>query len=58
MQDLAGMTNWQPAFAAPKASLGKDIANLAKTWMTNVNNNDLGTHPYDMREGESQRFKG
>ena len=57
MQDLSGMTNWQPAFAAPTASLGKDIANVAKTWMTNVNNNDLGTHPYDMKEGESQRFK-
>ena len=56
MQDLAGMTNWQPGFARPTASIGKDIAKVAQTWMTNVNNNELGTHPYDMREGESQRF--
>ena len=57
MQDLAGMTNWQPAFASPTASLGKDIATVARTWMANVNNNDLGTHPYDMREGESELFQ-
>ena len=55
MQDLAGMTNWQPAFVTPTASIGKDVANIAKTWMTNVNNSDLGNTPlrYEGRRVET-----
>ena len=29
MQDLAGLTKWQPAFAKPTASLGNEIGNVA-----------------------------
>jgi len=56
LHDLAGLTKWQPSFASPIASIGEDIAKVAKTWMTNVNNSTLGKHPYAMKEGELERF--
>jgi len=56
MQDLAGLTKWQPAFAKPTASLGNEIGNVAKNWMDSVFNNSLGEHPYSMRDGESEKF--
>jgi 3-methyl-2-oxobutanoate hydroxymethyltransferase len=57
MQDLAGMTAWQPSFAKPTASIGDSIASVATTWMQNVVTNNLGKHPYNMHEGESERFR-
>jgi 3-methyl-2-oxobutanoate hydroxymethyltransferase len=57
MQDLAGLTKWQPAFAKPTASLGIDIGMVAKNWMTNVFNNSIGEHPYAMKDGESEKFQ-
>jgi len=56
MQDLAGLTKWQPAFAKPTSSIGNEIGMVAKNWMTNVFNNTLGNHPYEMRDGESEKF--
>ena len=57
MQDLAGLTKWQPAFAKPTANLGTELGSVAKNWMANVHNSTLGDHPYKMRDGESQRFQ-
>ncbi len=57
MQDLAGLTKWQPAFAKPTASIGKSISKIAEKWMSTVFQNDLGKHPYRMQEGESERFQ-
>ena len=56
MQDLAGMTAWQPSFAKPTAKIGEEIAAVASTWMQNVSTNNLGKHPYNMRDGESELF--
>ena len=56
LQDLAGLTKWQPAFAKPTSNLGIELGNVAKNWMENVHSSSLGTHPYKMRDGESQRF--
>lgn len=56
MQDLAGMTKWQPSFAKPTASLGDEIADVATTWMSNVATNNLGKHPYTMHDGELELF--
>jgi 3-methyl-2-oxobutanoate hydroxymethyltransferase len=56
MQDLAGMTQWQPSFAKPTASLGDEIAAVATTWMSNVATNNLGKHPYTMHDGELELF--
>ena len=57
MQDLAGMTAWQPSFAKPTAKIGEEIAAVASTWMQNVSTNNLGKHPYNMNDGESELFK-
>ena len=57
MQDLAGLTKWQPSFAKPTANVGNEIAAVAQTWMQNVNASTLGKHPYEMREGESEKFQ-
>ena len=57
MQDLAGMTAWQPSFAKPTAKIGEEIAAVASTWMQNVSTNNLGKHPYNMHDGESELFK-
>jgi len=57
MQDLAGLTKWQPAFAKPTASVGDEIGMVAKNWMTNVYNNTIGKHPYAMKDGESEKFQ-
>ncbi len=57
MQDLAGLTKWQPSFAKPTANVGNEIAGVAKTWMESVYNNTLGKHPYNMMEGELDKFQ-
>jgi len=57
MQDLAGLTKWQPAFAKPTASLGDEYGMVAKNWMSNVFNDSLGEHPYAMKDGESEKFQ-
>ena len=57
MQDIAGMTAWQPSFAKPTAKIGEEIAAVASTWMQNVSTNNLGKHPYNMHDGESELFK-
>jgi 3-methyl-2-oxobutanoate hydroxymethyltransferase len=56
LQDLAGLTKWQPSFAKPTANIGDEIINIAQTWMENVNKNNLGKHPYSMIDGESDKF--
>jgi len=56
MQDLAGLTKWQPAFAKPTASLGCEFTSVANNWMNNVFHNSLGEHPYSMKDGELEKF--
>jgi 3-methyl-2-oxobutanoate hydroxymethyltransferase len=57
LQDLLGLTDWQPAFAAPAARLGEAIAAAAETWIGRVSRNELGSHPYLMGEAESKAFR-
>jgi len=57
MQDLAGLTKWQPSFAKPTANVGNEISSVAKTWMENVHGSTLGKHPYEMFDGESEKFQ-
>lgn len=56
LQDLLGMTDWQPAFAPPVAQLGHSIAHAAEQWIHKVRTSDLGDHPYLMKKGESGQF--
>ena len=56
LQDLLGLTDWQPSFASPLVQLGNDLVSAAQRWMENVRTSSLGEHPYRMRDGESDRF--
>jgi 3-methyl-2-oxobutanoate hydroxymethyltransferase len=56
LQDLLGLTEWQPSFAHPLVRMGGDLVDAAQRWMENVRTSNLGEHPYRMRDGESDRF--
>jgi 3-methyl-2-oxobutanoate hydroxymethyltransferase len=58
LQDLLGLTDWQPAFAAPLASMGDQLVATARQWMHRVRTGDLGEHPYTMAPGERERLDG
>lgn len=48
LNDLLGLTDWQPKFARPVTDLGEQIADAARIWIKKVAANDLGEHPYKM----------
>ena len=56
LQDLLGMTHWQPAFAQPEAQIGAAIELAAKGWISRVREGRLGEHPYSMSDEERQAF--
>lgn len=57
LQDLLGLTDWQPAFAAPAARLGESIAGAARAWIDRVGRGDLGSHPYLMSDADREAFR-
>lgn len=56
LQDLLGMSTWQPAFALPTAQLGGQIIAAAKIWMDRVKSGQLGEHPYVMNDAQRASF--
>jgi 3-methyl-2-oxobutanoate hydroxymethyltransferase len=56
LQDLLGLTTWQPSFAQPVTHLGEPLVNAAQAWVKKVRRSDLGEHPYHMTGEERQRF--
>ncbi len=56
LQDLLGLTDRQPAFASPIASMGEDIRSTAVQWIDMVRRRDLGEHPYHMPDVERGKF--
>jgi 3-methyl-2-oxobutanoate hydroxymethyltransferase len=50
LQDLLGLTDWQPSFAPPLADLGHALTTAAERWIDKVKAGDLGEHPYTMKE--------
>lgn len=56
LQDLLGLTDWQPAFARPITAFGKQIIVAADQWIDMVKASKLGEHPYKMAEGELEKF--
>ncbi len=50
LQDLLGLTDWQPAFATPITAMGQSLIAAAETWIRKVRTSDLGEHPYRMSE--------
>lgn len=52
LQDLLGLTAWQPGFAAPVARLGDAIEQAARTWIDRVSRREASQHRYEMAPGE------
>lgn len=57
LQDVLGMTDWQPAFARPIVDLGAAIESAARRWRERVRTGQLGEHPYRMAPEEAARFQ-
>ncbi|MDY7109344.1 MAG: 3-methyl-2-oxobutanoate hydroxymethyltransferase [Planctomycetota bacterium] len=57
LQDLLGLTSWQPSFARPIAHLGEGLIQAARRWIEKVRESDLGEHPYRMSEGEAAKLE-
>jgi 3-methyl-2-oxobutanoate hydroxymethyltransferase len=51
-QDILGLTDWQPAFARPICELGDTLMDAAREWMRRVSEDELGEHPYQMKDGK------
>jgi 3-methyl-2-oxobutanoate hydroxymethyltransferase len=58
LHDLLGLTDWQPSFARPMASVGQAIRQAAEAWATQVRNKAYlrRDHPYVMDEREKDEF--
>jgi len=58
LQDLLGMTPWQPRFATPVARLGEAIATAARTWVQRVAQREASAHAYELAPGECLPIQG
>ena len=58
LQDLLGLSDWQPPFAPPAAQLGRQVQQAASDWAQQVRSGDFpdGHHPYAMTEAERAIF--
>ncbi|MHC4080790.1 MAG: 3-methyl-2-oxobutanoate hydroxymethyltransferase [Planctomycetota bacterium] len=56
LQDLLGLTDWQPSFAKPITQLGDQVIAAATRWKRMVQTSELGEHPYKMSEGELDKL--
>jgi len=54
--DLLGLSEWQPGFAKPEASIGEQITSTAVRWKERVRARESSAHRYQMRQGEFERF--
>jgi 3-methyl-2-oxobutanoate hydroxymethyltransferase len=57
LQDLLGLSEWQPGFAQPVSHLGEPIMAAARRWTAMVRAGDLGEHPYTMSDGEAGKLE-
>lgn len=56
LQDLLGLSSWQPSFAHPVAHLGEQLMDAASQWIELVRASNLGPHPYTMKDVELDKF--
>lgn len=56
LHDLLGISNWQPRFAPPIASIGAGLRDAASNWIEMVKDGNIADHPYVMDDGEAERF--
>jgi 3-methyl-2-oxobutanoate hydroxymethyltransferase len=57
LQDLLGLSAWQPSFAKPIADLGAQVERAARTWRDRVRLGELGGHPYSIAPDELARLQ-
>lgn len=57
LQDLLGLSAWQPSFAKPIADLGAQVERAARTWRDRVRLGELGDHPYAIAPDELARLQ-
>jgi 3-methyl-2-oxobutanoate hydroxymethyltransferase len=57
LQDLLGLTDWQPSFARPIMRLGEQVAAAAARWKEMVRTSALGEHPYKMSASELHKLE-
>jgi 3-methyl-2-oxobutanoate hydroxymethyltransferase len=57
LQDMLGLTHWQPAFAKPLAQFGAELERAARTWRERVRDGELGEHPYTIAPDELARLQ-
>jgi 3-methyl-2-oxobutanoate hydroxymethyltransferase len=57
LQDMLGLTHWQPAFAQPVVKLGEQLDAAARTWCDRVRTGQLGEHPYSIAPDELARLQ-
>lgn len=46
LQDLLGLSNWQPGFAQPIVNMGEQIENAARTWVQRVAAGEITDHRF------------
>ncbi|NBX25169.1 MAG: 3-methyl-2-oxobutanoate hydroxymethyltransferase [Planctomycetes bacterium] len=56
LQDLMGLSDWQPAFARPEANLGESLRGAAAAWSSRVRSGGA-EDAYRMGEGETDRLR-
>jgi 3-methyl-2-oxobutanoate hydroxymethyltransferase len=56
LQDLLGLTDWQPRFAEPVANLGHATRDAAARWVARVQEGAVTEHRYSMAPGEAEKF--
>ena len=56
LQDLLGLTDWQPSFARPIAQFGEQVIAAATRWNQMVRDSELGEHPYRMSKDELDKL--
>jgi 3-methyl-2-oxobutanoate hydroxymethyltransferase len=57
LQDLLGLSAWQPSFAKPIVDLGAQVERAARSWRDRVRLGELGEHPYAIAPDELARLQ-
>ncbi len=55
VQDLLGLTSWQPGFAQPVADLGERIRDATESYVDRVARRAVTEHRFEMKPNEPQR---
>ncbi len=56
LQDLLGLTDWQPGFAPPVVHLGEAIRDACRDWVKQVSRREATPHRYVMAPGEAEKL--